>query len=39
MVGREITKSSPKPEVKLGEEMLRVEKLSRVGYFKDVSLV
>ncbi len=37
MVGREIKDLFPKPEVKLGEEVLRVEKLSRVGYFKDVS--
>lgn len=37
MVGREINDLFPKPEVKLGEEVLRVEKLSRIGYFKDVS--
>ena len=37
MVGREINDLFPKPEVKLGKEMLRVEGLSRVGYFKDVS--
>ena len=37
MVGREINDLFPKPKVKLGKEMLRVEGLSRVGYFKDVS--
>lgn len=37
MVGREITDLFPKPEVKIGKEMLRVEHFSRTGYFKDVS--
>ncbi len=37
MVGREITTMYPKPTVEIGEEMLRVEKLSRVGFFKDIS--
>ena len=37
MVGREITDLFPKPEVTIGEEVLRVENLSRTGYFKDVS--
>lgn len=37
MVGREISDMFPKPEVKLGEEVLRVEKMNRTGYFKDVS--
>ena len=37
MVGREISDLFPKPEVKIGGEILRVEKLSRTGYFKDVS--
>ncbi len=37
MVGREIKDLFPKPEVKLGKEMLRAEHLSRTGYFKDVS--
>ena len=37
MVGREIKDLFPKPEVQLGEEMLRVEGLSRAGYFKNVS--
>ena len=38
MVGREIKDLYPKPEITLGEEVLRVEHLSRTGYFKDVSL-
>ena len=37
MVGREINDLFPKPEVQLGEEVLRVENLSRTGFFKDVS--
>ncbi|PXV93647.1 monosaccharide ABC transporter ATP-binding protein (CUT2 family) [Lachnotalea glycerini] len=37
MVGREINDLFPKPVVKIGEEILKVEKLSRTGYFKDVS--
>ncbi len=37
MVGREITTMYPKPEVQIGKEMLRVENLSRVGFFKDIS--
>lgn len=37
MVGREITQMFPKRQVRLGEELLRVENLSRVGYFQDVS--
>lgn len=37
MVGREISELFPKPEVELGPEILRVENLSRTGYFKDVS--
>ncbi len=37
MVGREINHLFPKKEVKLGEEVLRVEGLSRTGYFADVS--
>ena len=37
MVGREIKDLFPKPEVKLGEEVIRVENFSRTGYFKDVS--
>jgi len=37
MVGREISDMFPKPDVTPGKEMLRVENLSRVGYFKDVN--
>ena len=37
MVGREITDMYPKPEIEIGEEILRVEKLSQMGFFKDVS--
>jgi len=38
MVGRDITHFFPKKKVPLGEELLRVEGLSRTGYFQDVSL-
>ena len=37
MVGREINDLFPKPDVQIGEEVLRVEGLTRTGYFKDVS--
>ncbi len=37
MVGREISDLFPKPEVKIGAELLRVENFSRAGYFKDIS--
>ncbi|MBR0172561.1 MAG: sugar ABC transporter ATP-binding protein [Lachnospiraceae bacterium] len=37
MVGREISDMYPKPDVEIGEEVLRVEGLSRTGYFQDVS--
>ncbi len=37
MVGREITDLYPKPEVEVGDEIFRIENLSRSGYFKDVS--
>ncbi len=37
MVGREINELFPKPEVKIGKEVLRIENFSRTGYFKDVS--
>lgn len=37
MVGREITQFFPSRNAKIGEEVFRVEKLSRTGYFKDVS--
>ncbi len=38
MVGREIKELFPKPEITPGDEVLRVEGMSRTGYFKDVSL-
>ncbi len=38
MVGREISDMYPKPQVKIGAEILRIENLSRTGYFKNVSL-
>lgn len=37
MVGREIKDLFPKPEVEIGAEMLKVEGLSRMGYYKNVS--
>ena len=37
MDGREVSDLFPKPEVKPGEEVLRVENLSRTGFFRDVS--
>lgn len=37
MVGREITELFPKAQVPIGSEVLRVEQLSRIGYFKDIS--
>lgn len=37
MVGREIKDLFPKPDVKIGAEMLKIEGLSRMGYFKNVS--
>ncbi len=37
MVGREIKDLFPKPEVGIGDEILRVEGLSRTGYFRNVS--
>lgn len=37
MVGRDIKALFPKPKVAIGEEVLRVEGLSRTGYFEDVS--
>ncbi|MPM84314.1 Ribose import ATP-binding protein RbsA [bioreactor metagenome] len=38
MVGREIKELFPKPEITPGDEVLRIDGLSRTGYFKDVSL-
>ena len=37
MVGREISRMFPKRAVTIGDEILRVESLSRTGYFRDVS--
>lgn len=37
MVGREITQLFPKKKAHIGEELLRVENLSKTGYFADVS--
>ena len=37
MVGREIDQLFPKKEVKTGKELLRVEKLGRTGFFKDIT--
>ncbi|MFV0363562.1 MAG: sugar ABC transporter ATP-binding protein [Suipraeoptans sp.] len=37
MVGREISDLFPKPEVKLGDEVLRVENFTRTGFYKNVS--
>ncbi|MDR0377683.1 MAG: sugar ABC transporter ATP-binding protein [Spirochaetaceae bacterium] len=37
MVGREIVQFFPKREVRIGEDVLKVEGLSRMGFFRDVS--
>lgn len=37
MVGREISQLFPKNKVSFGKELLRVEGLSRLGYFSDIS--
>ncbi|TVR01102.1 MAG: sugar ABC transporter ATP-binding protein [Spirochaetaceae bacterium] len=37
MVGREISQMFPKRVINIGDEVLRVENLSRVGFFRDVS--
>jgi len=37
MVGREISQMFPKRQINIGEEVLRIENLTRVGYFRDVS--
>jgi rhamnose transport system ATP-binding protein len=37
MVGRQISQMFPKRRIHLGDEILRVESLSRVGFFRDVS--
>ena len=38
MVGREIKDMYPKPQVSIGEEVLKIENFSRTGFFKDVNL-
>lgn len=37
MVGREINDMYPKPKIKIGSEVLKVEGLSQTGYFKNVT--
>ena len=37
MVGRKLDTMFPKRKIEIGEELLRVESLSRVGYFRDIS--
>jgi rhamnose transport system ATP-binding protein len=37
MVGREIVQFFPKRDAEIGEEVLKVEGLSRMGFFRDVS--
>lgn len=37
MVGREITQMFPKKEAEIGEELLRLEGLGKIGYFADIS--
>ncbi|MCC8103084.1 MAG: sugar ABC transporter ATP-binding protein [Clostridiales bacterium] len=37
MVGREINDLFPKPDVKIGKEVLRIENYTRAGFFKDIS--
>lgn len=37
MVGREITQLFPKPDIKIGEEVLKVSHIGRIGYFKDIT--
>ncbi len=38
MVGREIKDMYPKPQVQLGGEVLRIENLSRTGFFANVNI-
>ena len=38
MVGREITQLFPKKQIERGKELLRIDKLSRMGYYHDVSM-
>ncbi|PXV62552.1 sugar ABC transporter ATP-binding protein [Halanaerobium congolense] len=37
MVGRDISQMFPEKEAKIGKEVMRVENLSRKGFFKDIS--
>ena len=37
MVGREINELFPKPDVEIGEEVLKIEDFCRTGYFKNVN--
>lgn len=37
MVGREISDLFPKPDVQLGDEVLRIEGFSKMGFYKNVS--
>jgi rhamnose transport system ATP-binding protein len=37
MVGRDIKQLFPKKKVEIGEEVLKIENLSKTGYFKDIS--
>lgn len=37
MVGREVNQLFPKKQVQIGEEILRIEGLTKTGYFRDVS--
>ncbi|MCD8022741.1 MAG: ATP-binding cassette domain-containing protein, partial [Lachnospiraceae bacterium] len=37
MVGREINDLFPKPDVKIGKEVLRIENYTRDGFYKDIS--
>ena len=38
MVGREITQLFPKKETKIGEELLKIENLSRTGFYRDINI-
>ena len=38
MVGREITQLFPKKQIERGKELLRIDKLSRMGYYHEVSM-
>ena len=38
MVGRDITQLYPKKETEVTDELLRLENLSRTGFFRDVNI-